>query len=196
MNKNRLELFSDGVFAIVLTLLVLDLRVPAAHGWAGVREIAPALAVHAAAFFMVGAFWQMHHGGFARVIEITSRTLLLNLLALFFVTLLPFGALNAAERPLEPLGPSLLAACCGFTLLSFIAVRLSAHSAIDDNLRMRAWKRRRIIAGAAIGLAAVVCGALAWINPWIGYAGAIGTVGLAVLLPSPSDAEKAFVEAG
>jgi len=196
MSKHRLELFSDGVFAIVLTLLVLELKVPAAHGVAGVREIGPALAVHAAAFFMVGAFWYMHHGGFARVIEVTTRTLLWNLVALFWVTLLPFAALNAAERPLEPLGPSLLAGCCGLTLLTFVIVRLSAHSAIDDNPHMRAWKRSRMLMGSGIGIAAVICGGLAWVSPWIGYAGALVAVALAVGLPSPADAEKAFEAKG
>lgn len=56
MTKQRLELFSDGVFAIVLTLLVLDLKVPSAPGLAGLREIVPALLVHAASFFIVGVF--------------------------------------------------------------------------------------------------------------------------------------------
>jgi len=54
MNKARVELFSDGVFAIVLTLLVLTLKVPSSHGVAALRDIAPPLAVHAAAFFLVG----------------------------------------------------------------------------------------------------------------------------------------------
>ena len=62
MTKHRLELFSDGVFAIVLTLLALGLKVPTAHGLAGLKEIAPALLVHAASFFIVGVFWLIHHG--------------------------------------------------------------------------------------------------------------------------------------
>ena len=194
MTKNRVELFSDGVFAIVLTLLVLDLRVPASHGVTGLVEIAPALLVHAATFFMVGVLWHIHHGGFARVLEITTRTLLLNLLALFWVTLLPFAAKNAAERPFEPLGSSLMAAICGSFLLTMIAVRLSAHSTIDDNPIMRRWRKGRLALGVSVGLANLGCAGLAWAAPWIGYVCVLATILLLLLLPSPGDAERKLVE--
>ena len=62
MNKHRLELFSDGVFAIVLTLLVLDLHVPLAYGAAAFFEIVPALLVHAASFLVGASLWMAHHG--------------------------------------------------------------------------------------------------------------------------------------
>ena len=107
MNKNRLELFSDGVFAIVLTLLVLNLKVPASHGLAALRDIAPALVVHAATFFLVGVMWVGHHGALARVDKISQRALLFNLLILFWVTLLPF----AAEKPPTGRSSRLAQAC-------------------------------------------------------------------------------------
>ena len=86
MTKHRLELFSDGVFAIVLTLLVLDLKLPTAHGSAELSQIAPELLVHAMTFFALGVLWMVHHGALARVLEIGAKTLLLNLFALFWVT--------------------------------------------------------------------------------------------------------------
>ncbi len=192
MTKHRLELFSDGVFAIVLTLLALGLKVPTAHGLAGLKEIAPALLVHAASFFIVGVFWLIHHGGMARVTEITSRTLMLNLLALFWITLLPFGAQNAAERPLEPLGASLVSACCAAFLLSIIGARLSAHSSIDDNPAMRAWRTRRIWLASGFIAADFLCAGLSWISPWIGYAASLGTVILWLLMPAPAEVEQQF----
>jgi len=100
MTKHRLELFSDGVFAIVLTMLVLDLRVPSAHGVAGLWEIAPALLVHAASFLVVASFWIVHHGVLVRVVEINSRTLKLNLLSLFWF-LLSLATQYAPQRPLR-----------------------------------------------------------------------------------------------
>src|SRR5665213_3660352 len=144
MTKHRLELFSDGVFAIVLTLLVLDLKVPSARGLAGLAQVAPALLVHAATFFIVGGLWMTHHGALVRIEKIHSRALLLNLAALFWATLLPFAARNAATHPLDPLGPSMMAFSCGAYLLFFALMRLSLHSAIDDNLRMRSWRRARV----------------------------------------------------
>jgi uncharacterized membrane protein len=192
VTKHRVELFSDGVFAIVLTLLVLDLRVPAAHGLAGLIQIAPALLVHAAAFFMIGVFWLTHHGILARVTEVRSRTLMLNLVALFWITLIPFGAKNAAEHPFEPLGPSLISACCGGYLLALLAARLSAHSTIDDNPTMRAWRIGRIVIVSTIVAVDLLCAALAWLAPWAGYAASLATVAICVLLPSPPEVEQAF----
>jgi uncharacterized membrane protein len=192
MTKHRLELFSDGVFAIVLTLLVLDLRVPSASGLAGLVQIVPGLLVHAATFFIVGVLWMTHHGALARVDRINSRALLLNLAALFWATLLPFAAKNAAERPLEPLGASIMAASCGAYLLFFMAMRMSLHSAIDDNVQMRAWRRGRVLIAAGLVLADFACALLSWLTPWTGYAAALTTVLVLLLLPSPPEMEERF----
>lgn len=190
MIKHRLELFSDGVFAIVLTLLVLELKLPTARGLAGFAEIVPELLVHAATFFAVGVLWMVHHGALARVLEIRTQTLLLNLFALFWVTLLPFAAKNAAEHPLDALGASLMAASCGAYLASMIAMRLSARSTIDDNPRMRRWRSGRLWLGSAIVLTDLCGAALSWAWPWFGYAAALATIVLMLALPSPQEAEK------
>lgn len=193
MDKHRLELFSDGVFAIVLTLLVLNLKVPASHGLTALRDITPALIVHAATFLLVGVMWVGHHGSLARVDKITQRALLFNLLTLFWVTLLPFGAENAADRPLEPLGPSLLSLSCGAFLLSWMGFRFSVHSTIDDIAEMRRWKQVRLAIAFAMILANFSCAALSWFSPWFGYAGALATVLMFLLLRSPPESEDEFV---
>ena len=193
MNKNRVELFSDGVFAIVLTLLVLNLKVPASHGLAALRDVTPALIVHAATFFLVGVMWVGHHGALARVDKITQRALLFNLLTLFWVTLLPFAAENAADRPLEPLGPSLLAFCCGAFFLSYLGFRFSVHSTIDDVPEMRRWRQVRVAIAITIVTGNFACAALAWVSPWIGYGGAIATVLIFLLLRSPPESEAKFI---
>ena len=196
MNKARVELFSDGVFAIVLTLLVLNLKVPPSHGLAALRDIAPALAVHAGAFFLIGVLWLVHHGSLARVDRIGQRALVFNLLALFWVTLLPFAAENAADRPLEPLGPSLLAFCCGAYLLSLLSFRFSVHSTIDDHPQMQRWRRRRQAIAFVIVAGNLLCAMLAWLWPWFGYAGAVGSVLAFLLLRSPPEVEEDFIRLG
>ena len=113
MNKHRLELFSDGVYAIILTLLVLDLKVPHAGGLAGLIEIAPALAVHALSFLMVGVAWRTHFRVFQVKQAITDPVVKLNLLVLFWATLIPFGARLAAEHPSGSLGATIL--CLGMS---------------------------------------------------------------------------------
>lgn len=192
MTRHRLEIFSDSVFAIVLTLLVLDLKVPAARGVAGLWEIAPALLVHAATFFIVGVLWILHHGILARVENVTSRTLRFNLVTLFWITLLPFAAKNAAAHPLEPLGASMMAASCGGYLLSMLAMRLSAHSTIDDNPAMRSWRIYRIVLVSSFVLADILCAAASWLTAWAGYAASLATVVVMVLLPSPPEVEARF----
>lgn len=194
MSKSRLELFSDGVFAIVLTLLVLNLKVPSAHGLASLSEAMPGLLVHAATFFLVGIIWMGHHAALSRVDRIPYRALLFNLLALFWVTLLPFAAENAVDRPAEPLGPSLIAFCCGAYMLSFVAMRSSAHSIIDDLPQMQRWRRRRIaIAWCTIAIN-FACAVLAWLSPWIGYVGGLTVIFVFVGLRNPPAAEERFRE--
>jgi uncharacterized membrane protein len=190
MTKTRLELFSDGVFAIVLTLLVIDLHVPADAGLKGLAEIAPALLVHAGTFFLIGMFWLQHHNALARVTEIHSRTLALNLLALFWITLLPFGAKTAAEHPLHPLGASMIAATTTGYFLSFLMARLSARSTVDDNPRMRAWRRGRLVMIFSIITANLAAALLAWVSPWFGYVVPLASAFWFLCLPAPQEVEQ------
>jgi uncharacterized membrane protein len=194
VTKHRLELFSDGVFAIVLTLLVLDLHAPVARGLAGLVEIVPALLVHAASFLVVASLWMGHHGVLARVTAISSRTLRLNLVCLFWITLIPFGARNAAESPLDPLGASLIAAATGFGLLSMLWMRLSAHSTIDDNPRLRSFRRRQLTRVTALCLVAIGSAALAWVTPWPAYAATLVIAVFLIAQPSPAEVEARDAE--
>jgi uncharacterized membrane protein len=175
MTKHRLELFSDGVFAIVLTLLVLDLRTPQALGVAGLREAIPALLVHAATFAVVGLMWVSHHNAFAAVEEVRADGLVLNLFALFWLTLMPFAAKVAAAHPLDPLGPSTLAACYGSYTLGLVAARLRLRGPHDDTAAGREILRRVSRFIGALGAVRLVFAGLAWLSPWWGYA-ALGTV--------------------
>ncbi len=190
MNKHRLELFSDGVFAIVLTVLVLDLHVPAAQGPAAFFEIVPALLVHAASFLVVASLWISHHGVLARVTEIRTTTLRLNLLCLFWATLIPFGAKNAAEHPMQPLGAALVAATTGFCILSLLVMRLSAHSVIDDNPNLKTYRRNQIARVVMLGCADLACAGLAWMTPWPAYAATLATAIVLLGMPSPAEVEQ------
>jgi uncharacterized membrane protein len=137
--------------------------------------------------------WVGHHGALARVDKISHRALLFNLLILFWVTLLPFAAENAADRPLEPLGPSLLAFCCGAFFLSYLGFRFSVHSTIDDHPEMRRWRRTRVTIAIAMVIGNFACSVLAWLSPWIGYGGALATVLLFLFVRSPPESEEMFI---
>lgn len=193
MHKERLELFSDGVFAIILTLLVLDLKVPHSDGLAGLREAAPGLLIHALTFFVVGISWIAHHGTLSHAREVTSRTLLLNLLYLFFVTLLPFGARIAAEDHWSSLGAFLLAGCSALGTITLVIIQRTTASDVVTLPHMIVWRirrRRLFYLVAAIGL---VCATLSFVSPWFGY-GFMLSYALGLFLPSPIEAERRMRE--
>ena len=170
MKTHRLELFSDGVFAIVLTLLVLDLKLPSHLGVAGFLEVAPALMVHAATFGLVGYLWITHHNTVAMVKEVHPVSLALNVLALFWLTLMPFTAKVAAANPMDSLGPSGIAACLGLWTASTVVMRLTMHGPLDDVPEVRRWLDLRLRQYAALAAVRLILAALAWVSPWFGYA--------------------------
>ncbi|MGH2831900.1 MAG: TMEM175 family protein [Solirubrobacteraceae bacterium] len=92
MNKTRLEAFSDGIFAIAATLLVLDLHVQAKSG--GLAKALwhewPHYATFVVSFLTIGIIWVNHHGQFQRIAMVDRPLLFLNLLLLMFVVLIPF----------------------------------------------------------------------------------------------------------
>jgi uncharacterized membrane protein len=105
MSKNRIEALTDGVFAIVMTLLVLDLRPPEGAGensdlWRVLGELGPHFASYFITFVVVAMFWMMHHLGFHYVIERVDRVFLPIALAyLCFLSLLPFSAQLLGTHP-------------------------------------------------------------------------------------------------
>jgi uncharacterized membrane protein len=190
MSKHRFELFSDGVFAIVLTLLVLDLRVPTAHGLQALAEVWPSLLVHTGGFVLVGVFWIIHQAGLERVTTFSVAGIRWNLVALFWSTLIPFAAKNAAERPLEPLGPSLMAASTGFYILSMLGLRLSVHSTVDDTPELLRWRARRFTVFLVLAVADLLAAGLSWIVPMAGYLAVAGVIVYVLIASHPADVER------
>jgi len=92
MNKTRLEAFSDGVFAIVITLLILNVRVPDGQTLTlhSLRPLVPALATFVLSFIMVGVYWITHHHMLHFITQVNRRLLWLNLLVLLCVVFIPF----------------------------------------------------------------------------------------------------------
>lgn len=99
MNKARVEAFSDGVLAVAITLLVLDLHIDTGHGSVPhqLRERWPSFAAYAISFAVIGVIWVNHHALFALVDRVDRMLLFENLLLLFFVTTLPFTSSTLAE---------------------------------------------------------------------------------------------------
>ncbi len=107
-NKNRLEALSDGMFAIILTLLVLELKVPelanssASVFAAGMAELAPKLLAFLFSFFILAIFWVNHHHIVHQIQHVDAKLLWLNISLLFFASLFPFLTAFIGDYPLNP----------------------------------------------------------------------------------------------
>jgi uncharacterized membrane protein len=172
MSKGRIEAFSDGVFAIAITLLILEIEVPhVAPGerlWSALADLWPSYAAYLVSFVTIGIIWVNHHGIFTAVTRIDRPLLFMNLLVLLWVAFLPFPTAVVAEylrdAGEEPTAAAVYAATFLAMNLSFYACWWYAlraglvHEAIDDHHAARLRRRNLLGIGAyavSIGLAFV-----------------------------------------
>ncbi|WP_411106555.1 TMEM175 family protein [Streptomyces sp. cmx-4-9] len=109
----RVEAFSDGVFAIIITILVLELKVPEETGsdfWHGVREQWPHYAAYVVSFLIIGVMWVNHHTIFSHLKRVDRPLLFLNLLVLMVVSVIPYTTTVLAEHLVEDGGSAHAAA--------------------------------------------------------------------------------------
>jgi uncharacterized membrane protein len=90
MGKGRLEAFSDGVIAIIITIMVLEMKAPQGDDLASLRPVLPALLSYVLSFIYVGIYWNNHHHVFQAVERVSGMTLWANLHLLFWLSLTPF----------------------------------------------------------------------------------------------------------
>jgi uncharacterized membrane protein len=133
----------------------------------------------------------------ALVKEVRPLSLALNVLALFWLTLMPFAAKVTAEHPMDSLGPSGIAACLGLWTASTVVMRVTMHGPLDDVPEAQRWLRMRLWQYAGLAAARLILAGLAWVSPWFGYA-AIATVFIGFLFgpAPPSRATEAEVSEG
>src|SRR6188768_2059897 len=113
MEKTRLEAFSDGVIAIIITIMVLELKVPHATDFAGLKPLLPVFLSYVLSFLYVGIYWNNHHHMFHSTQRVTGGILWANLHLLFWLSLFPFTTGWIGENHLAPMP----AAVYGFVLL-------------------------------------------------------------------------------
>jgi len=112
MNKNRLEAFSDGVLAIIITIMVLEIKTPHGASWTDLKPLLPVLLSYLFSFIYVGIYWNNHHHLFHIVKSINGKVLWANLHLLFWLSLLPFATSWMDENHFQ----SLPVALYGFVL--------------------------------------------------------------------------------
>lgn len=91
MNKSRLEAFSDGVLAIIITIMVLEIKVPEGTEWASLKPLIPVFLSYILSFVFVGIYWGNHHHMLHTVKTVNSRIIWANMNLLFWLSLIPFA---------------------------------------------------------------------------------------------------------
>ncbi len=130
MEKNRIEAFSDGVIAIIITLLVLEIKVPHIEGeittaviWSSLQSIAPKFLSWGMSFFMVLIMWVNHHRIFNDIKQSNNGLLWLNGMLLFFMSFVPFPTALIGDYFSSPASVSFFGICLAMMGLSFAGLR-------------------------------------------------------------------------
>jgi uncharacterized membrane protein len=129
MTKGRLEAFSDGVIAILITIMVLELKVPHGEDWHALRPLVPVFLAYVLSYVFIGIYWNNHHHMLQATERIDGRILWANLHLLFWMSLIPFatgwmGENHFAAVPTAVYGVVLLAAAVAYTILQNTIVAL------------------------------------------------------------------------
>ncbi len=132
-NPARLEAFSDGVIAVIITVMVLEIKVPHADGLEGLRGMAPALVVYLMSFAFTGIYWLNHQHIIRRAKAAGHSMQIANLGFLFCLSLLPVSTAYVVEKHLSGFAVALYAASLLVVALSFLWLRLAAHDVIKDH---------------------------------------------------------------
>jgi TMEM175 potassium channel family protein len=132
MKSGRLEAFSDGVIAIIITIMVLELHAPHGAAWSDLDPLLPVALAYVLSFVHVGIYWNNHHHLFQLVDRVDGRVLWANLHVLFWLSLFPFGtawsgASHWASLPTAFYGSILLLAGIAWTILVTAILRCQGH---------------------------------------------------------------------
>jgi len=181
MDKNRLEALSDGVLAIIITIMVLDLKTPATADWSGLTDSFPSLLSYLLSFIYIGIYWNNHHHMIKLANEVTGGILWANLHLLFWLSLVPFmtrwmDGSGFATIPVFIYGVNLLLAAVAYAILQAGFVRQQGPdgplaTAVGRNVKARV-SPLIYVAGCALsfvspllGVAAYTVVAALWLVP-------------------------------
>jgi uncharacterized membrane protein len=169
MGSGRLEAFSDGVLAIIITIMVLELKVPHGADLATLGPLIPVLLSYVLSFIYVGIYWSNHHHLLHAVTQVNGRTLWANLHLLFWLSLIPFatgwmGENHFAAWPVALYGVVLLFAAVAYYILARVLV--SYHGA-DSALAQALGRDFKGKASVVFYAAAIP---LSFVRPWLACA--------------------------
>ena len=129
LSKTRLEAFSDGVIAIIITIMVLELKIPHGEDFAALVPLIPVFLSYAMSFIFVGIYWNNHHHTLHAVEKVSGKVLWANMHLLFWLSLIPFatnwlGETGFASRPVAVYGMVMLMCAVAYTILVLAVIDL------------------------------------------------------------------------
>jgi TMEM175 potassium channel family protein len=183
MKTSRLEAFSDGVLAIIITIMVLELKVPHTVDLAALKPLLPVLLSYVLSFIYIGIYWNNHHHLFQATEQVSGGILWANLHLLFWLSLFPFATGWIGENGMAPIpaavyGVVLLMAAIAYVILERAIVAKEGRGSLVAQAVGREWKGK-----LSLGIYLVAI-ALAFVSPWIA-AGLYVFVALLWLIPDP-----------
>ena len=183
MKPDRLNALTDGVVAIAITIIVLELPLPREPTFAGLRVVSPMLLAYLLSFINIGIFWNNHHHVLSTATHVDGRVLWANLAFLFFLSLMPFvirwmGEAGFSALPTAAYGVVLVGAGLSYQLLEAAIIRLHGHDgslarAVGNDLKAKL---------SALGYLAAI--GLAFVDPRISLA-IYALIAIAWLVPDP-----------
>jgi uncharacterized membrane protein len=192
MTKNRLEAFSDGVIAILITIMVLELTIPHRDDLAALRELWPVFLSYVISFVYLAIYWNNHHHMFAVTAQVNGAVLWANMHLLFWLSLVPFvtgwmGENHFARAPTAVYGVVLLMAAIAYYILQGRILALEGRDSVLARALGTDWK------GKVSPVLYVLAIAGAFARPWIAQAIYV-LVALIWVVPDPR-IERALAEA-
>ncbi|SRR5258706_4058422 len=130
MTKSRLEAFSDGVIAIIITIMVLELRPPHGSDWAALKPVVLPFLSYALSFLLVAIYWGNHHHLLHTVSHVDSKIIWANTHLLFWLSLIPFATKWAGENHFNTVSVAVYAALqaiCGIAYYILLRIIVSGH---------------------------------------------------------------------
>jgi uncharacterized membrane protein len=182
MHKGRLEAFSDGVIAVIITILVLELRAPHGADWSAVAPLIPAFISYVLSFIYLGIYWSNHHHLLQAASQVNGAVLWANLHILFWLSLIPFvtrwmGENEFATLPVAVYGFDFLMAALAYYVLERTLI---AAQGKDSRLKMAVGAEIKGWVSVALYVAGILI-AIFW-TPWISL-GLYALVALMWLVP-------------
>jgi uncharacterized membrane protein len=166
MKKGRLEAFSDGVLAIIITIMVLEIKVPHGQELSDLKELIPVFLSYILSFIYLGIYWNNHHHLMHTVEKVTGGVLWANLHLLFWLSLVPFatgwiGENHFAPKPMALYGFILLMAALAYYILQIRIIK------IDGERSILAKAIGKDMKGKLSPVIYVIAIAVSWVSPLV-----------------------------